>query len=319
MSKKQIAGFISAGAIIAAGLLLPEACLTGLAGLTLKGARTLALLAAFLATLITEAAHPLLLSLIFTGLMPLAGVTSTLSEALSGYSSPLALFIVASFGIACAFSSVPAPKRILRALLRRFGGSSEAILLALMLCTALVSSVLSNVPCGAMFMALGKELLGMYEAGEARRRSGRAFMIAIPVATMIGGCITPPGSSVNMLAISMLERYTGRTIGFMEWTFAGLPFAALALPLSWLLICKIHKPAPIAKDAAEAFISGMVIPASFDGREKRVLTAFAVLLVLFAASSWIKGLDIILVAALGCCFMCLPFAGIISADDLSKA
>ncbi len=275
----------------------------------------MALLVSFLVMLITEPVPPMLSSLIYIGLMPLLGVTGSAAEALSGFSNPLVLFIIASFGIAAAFASTPLPKRILRALLKRFGKSSESILLALMLCTALVSSVLSNVPCCAMFMTIALGLLDMYEDTEDKKRSGRAFMIGVPVATMIGGCITPPGSSVNMLAISMLEQYTGRSISFIQWTVAGLPFAVLALPVSWLLICKIHRPAPISKKTIDSYIARLDIPKKADGMEVRVIIVLAVLLILFILSSWLSGLNIITTALFGCCFMCLPFVKIIKFKD----
>ena len=164
-----------------------------------------------------------------------------------------------------------------------------------MLCTALVSSILSNVPNCAIFMALSLKLLDMYEEGEARKKAGRALMLAVPVATMIGGCITPAGSSVSLMAISMLEQYTGKTISFIQWTLIGLPFAALSLPVSWYLICRIHKPAPISQEAVDNFISGLDIPRRMDGREKRVIAFFALLLALFLLSSWVRSINIMIV------------------------
>jgi sodium-dependent dicarboxylate transporter 2/3/5 len=311
MTKRQTTGLITAALILIISCLIPQSEVISGLGLSLAGVRTIALLLAFLVTLITEAAPVLISCLIFLGLMPLLGVSTNFGQALSGYTNPVVFFVLASYGMAAAFSSVPLPKRILRVLLKRFGKSSDSIIFAVMLCTALVSSILSNVPNCAIFMALSLKLLDMYEEGEARKKAGRALMLAVPVATMIGGCITPAGSSVSLMAISMLEQYTGKTISFIQWTLIGLPFAALSLPVSWYLICRIHKPAPISQEAVDNFISGLDIPRRMDGREKRVIAFFALLLALFLLSSWVRSINIMIVSVLGCCLMCLPFVKVL--------
>jgi sodium-dependent dicarboxylate transporter 2/3/5 len=160
-------------------------------------------------------------------------------------------------------------------------------------------------------MALSLQILEMYEEGEARKKAGRALMLAVPVATMIGGCITPAGSSVSLMAISMLEQYTGRTISFIQWTLIGLPFAALTLPVSWYLIGRIHKPPTVSQEAVNSFINGLEIPRRMDGREKRVAAFFALLLALFLISSWVRSINIMIVSVLGCCLMCLPFVRVL--------
>jgi sodium-dependent dicarboxylate transporter 2/3/5 len=311
MTKRQTTGLITAALILIISCFIPQTEAMANAGLTLSGLRTIAVLLAFLVTIITEAAPILISCLIFLGIMPLMGVSTGFGQALSGYTNPVVFFVLASYGMAAAFSSVPLPKRILRVLLRRFGKNSNAIIFAVMLCTALVSSILSNVPNCAIFMALSLQILEMYEEGEARKKAGRALMLAVPVATMIGGCITPAGSSVSLMAISMLEQYTGRTISFIQWTLIGLPFAALTLPVSWYLICRIHKPPTVSQEAVNSFINGLEIPRRMDGREKRVAAFFALLLALFLISSWVRSINIMIVSVLGCCLMCLPFVRVL--------
>lgn len=99
-------------------------------------------------------------------------------------------------------------------------------------CAPLVLSVMSNVPTCTVFMVIGLGFLELYENPDDKERTGRAFMIGIPVATMIGGMITPVGSSINLLAISLLEEHTGQTITFVQWMLVGIPLALVLLPIS---------------------------------------------------------------------------------------
>ncbi|MDR0877522.1 MAG: anion permease, partial [Treponema sp.] len=217
MSKKHIAGMGAAIFILIAMFFIPPS-----ENLPVSGIHTIGMVFAFLVVLITEALPMMLTCLIFLGLMPLIGVSPSFSSALSGFSNQVIFFILASFGIAAAFTTIPLSKRLLVALLRRFGKSVKSMLFALMACAALISAVVSNVPTCAIFMAIALSFLELYDDPDEKKRAGRAFMIAIPVASMIGGMMTPAGSSINLLAISLLEQHTGITITFVQWMAAGI-------------------------------------------------------------------------------------------------
>jgi sodium-dependent dicarboxylate transporter 2/3/5 len=133
-------------------------------------------------------------------------------------------------------------------------------------------------------------------------------MIAIPVASMIGGIMTPAGSSNNILVLTFLEQYTGQTITFVQWMAIGIPLAVVLVPLSWLIICTVHKPAEINQRNAEAFIhkQHLAISNTMSVPEIKVLAITGSMLVLWILSSWLRGINIMVVALLGCCAFCFP-------------
>lgn len=313
MKKRQVVGIVLAVLLIAGSQVMPA-----LGGLSAIGVKTVGVLLAFLVMLVTEALPVVVTSLIFCGIMPLLGITKNLGGALSGFAQPIVFFTLASFGIAAAITSIPLSKRILRALMRKFGKNIRFALLAVMVCTALVSSFVSNVPTCAIFMAISLSFLDLYKDDAEKRRTARAFMIGVPIASMIGGMMTPAGSSINLLAISQLEALTGQTITFVQWMCAGIPLSIVMVPLAWFLICKVYKPADVSKSEISGFVESFDIPKRMSIPEIKVVVIIGIMFALWIASSWIKSINVMVVAILGCCVMFLPKIEILDLDTFLR-
>ena len=301
MSKKQLIGIVGAVLVLIVSMFLPA-----MGDISQVGMRTVGMLAAFLILLVTEALPVVVISLMFCALMPLLGVVPSFGKALSGYAEPIVFFTLASFGIAAALTTIPLSKRILRSLLRAFGKNVGQVLLSMMACCALLSSIVSNVPTCAIFMAIALDFVKLYNNEDERRKTARMFMIAIPVASMIGGMMTPAGSSINLLAMGQLEQHAGMEITFVQWMCAGIPLTLVMIPLAWWLMCKVYKPAEVTAEQVKSFISSMDIPDKMDSKERKVCVITVIMLALWIASSWVKGINVMIVAMLGCCVMFLP-------------
>ena len=189
----------------------------------------------------------------------------------------------------------------------------------MMLCTALLSSVVSNVPTCAIFMTVGTGFLALYTDEKQRKPGAKAFMIGIPVASMIGGMMTPAGSSINLLAIELLENATGQTITFAQWMAVGIPFSFMILPAAWWLMIKVYKPEELDTTALQAFIKTLNVPEKLSSKEKKVLIITAVMLVLWIASSWIRAINVMVVALLGCCALFMPKVEVLEWKSFSKS
>lgn len=313
MKTIQKIGLAGAVAVLALSFIFPAS-----AELSREGITTIAVLISFLVILITEALPIIVASLIYIALMPVLGAVKSFPAALTGYASPVIFFTLASFGIAAAFTAIPLSKRMLRAMLRVFGGSVKSFMFAIMLCAALVSSCVSNVPTCAVFMAIGLSFLELYSDEAERRHTGRALMIAIPVASMIGGMMTPAGSSINILAIGLLEDITGKTISFVSWMAAGIPLTILILPVAWFLMVRIYKPAEIDSDRVSRFAASLDVPKRMTDKEIKVVVVTAIMLVLWVLSSWFPKINVMIVAVLGCCAMFLPGMRVLDVKDFLR-
>ena len=313
MKKKQIIGIVLAILAIIVSMFMPE-----MGDVSQVGMRTIGVLVAFLLLLVTEALPVVVISLIFVAIMPLLGVVPSFGTALKGYSEPIVFFTLASFGIAAALTTIPLSKRILRALLKAFGKNVGQVLLSMMAACAFLSSIVSNVPTCAIFMAITLDFLKLYDNEEDKKRTGRLFMIAIPVASMIGGMMTPAGSSINLLAMGQLETHAGMEITFVQWMAAGIPLALVMIPLAWFVMLKVYKPAEITKEQIDSFVNSIDIPQKMDKKEIKVCIITIMMLVLWIASSWVKEINVMVVAMLGCCIMFLPGVEVLKVDTFLR-
>lgn len=314
MKTQQKVGLGLALAVLCATLVMPIPN-----GLSIEGRNTIGLTLFFLILLVTEALPISVSSLLTIGLMPLFRASENFAGAVVGFAHPVVFFIIASFGIAGAIMKVPLTKRVLLVLLRRAGGRIERILLALMVVTAAVSFFMSNVPTCAIMMTIALEFVNLLEDGEEKRRIGKTFMIAIPVATMIGGMATPASSSLNLLAIGLLEQHTGTTITFVQWMATGIPLVIVLIPFAWFLMLKVYKPTPIAPEKIEQYINSLHVPKKMGRKELTVLLILAVMLVLWIASSWLRGIEVFTVAILGCVLFFLPGIRVLRWDEFVKS
>lgn len=319
LSEKSInkSNIINTAAVIAAILLIVGSLLAVRILKNGEMAGTLLLLGAYLVLLISEVIPVSLSSMLVVGLMPVTGITQDLSTAISGFSNQVVVFILASFGIAQALIEVPVSKRLLSRIIRSSGDDGRKIVLAFMLCTAAVSSIISNVPTCAVFLSIAVEFLNMFD-GKEKSNNGRILMIAIPVSSMIGGMITPAGSSVNILALSILEEHTGQKISFVQWMCIGAPAALILVIVAWILLIHIYRPTQIKLKDTEAFLEKLDIPVSIEAKEKKVIAILFISFILMLLSSWITSISVMVVTVFTCIFLCLPRIGVLDIRKLFK-
>ena len=306
MSGKKI-GLLLAVAVLLAFLLAPS-----LFGLSQAGQSTIGLTLFFLILLISEALPITLASLLTVGLIPVFGVSERFADAVVGFSHPVIFFIIASFAIAGAIMNVPLPRRVLLFLIKRTKLSVEMILLSMMIATAAVSFFISNVPTCAIMMVVALEFVNMDDS--QKKSIGKTLMIAVPVATMIGGIATPASSSLNLLALSLLYGQTGISVSFVHWMAIGVPLVIVLIPLAWWLMIKVYKPQAIDEEKIRSYLrrlEGEVSPAP-SKKETQVLIIMAIMLVLWISSSWVGQIEIFTVSLLGAVALMMPGIEIIS-------
>ena len=305
--KKRITGIVLSAAVFIGYRFVPVPH-----GLEMSGMQTLALLVIAILLWVTEA-MPLGISSIFVLVLPMFFGLATMKDFLVAFPNPTLFFVLATFGLSAAISKVPTAKRILLILLEKMGSKVHLFILAMMLATALISSIMSNIPATVMFMGLAISFLELYDSEEERRRTGRAIMIALPIAGMIGGTITPAGSSNNILALGLLEEYAGVTVRFVDWMAICIP--VVLVMLAWLLIIKIFRPAPVHPDKIRQFILELKTLDKPGREEKMVMSILVVMILLWILSSWIPALNVTLVSICGLAFMFLPGIDILHWKD----
>ena len=117
--------------------------------------------------------------------------------------------------------------RFALSLIARAGTGAKRVVFAFVIGTGTVSTVVSDVPTCAIFMAVA---LGMFEKLKLKpgqSNFGKAVMLAIPFASMIGGVATIAGSSINILGLQIVAANKGPAVSFLEWMAIGVPMVLI--------------------------------------------------------------------------------------------
>lgn len=238
MDKTQKQGLLVIGLIILYLILSNLPCPAGLEPIGLKA---IALMIIVVITWVTEVIPIAIASLLFVFIQGIIGLT-TMPAAVANFATPTLLFVLSSFFLAFALEASGLSNRISMKLTVLSGGNPKKALLYLMVATALVSTVISDVPACAAFFPIGLALLKKNDCKVGASNFGKAMMIGIPFAALIGGVATPAGSSLNVLAISLMKTAINVDVTFTQWAGLGIPFVIVTLPLTWLILTWVFKP-----------------------------------------------------------------------------
>ena len=292
-------GIVAAIVVLGIVLMLPEPD-----GLPAAGKRMGAIFLVALILWATEAIPIAVTGLLTIVLQPLLRVAE-LSTAFTTFMSPVFFFVLAMFCLAEAFIRSGLHRRFSLWLLSRVGTESRRVILAFMVGTAAISTIMSDVPACAIFMGIA---LGLFERRDISPGSsfGKAMMIGIPIAALIGGIGTPAGSSINILGIHFIEQYGKVRVPFLHWMLIGVPMVLVLIPLAWRILVAFYPPEMESMGNLDEIAKERASLGKVTGAEKKVLTLLSGMLILWILSTWHPQFDVVLVALCGAVVMFLP-------------
>jgi sodium-dependent dicarboxylate transporter 2/3/5 len=277
-------------------------------GLPAAGHRTGVLFAVALLLWATEALPIAITAVLTLVAQPMLGV-APLGTAFTSFISPVFFFVLVMFVIAQAVTTTGLARRFASWLLAVADGSTERTLLMIMIGTAAMSTVVSDVPCAAIFMAVALGLFEKMGLEPGRSRFATSVMIGIPIASLIGGVGTPAGSSVNVLGLGFIEKLGGVRVTFVQWMALGLPMVVVLVPLAARVIVWWHPPEQARIEHAD-FRAEFRALGPLTTNEWKLIGIFGVMLASWVISSWVPAIDVVIVAVLGAAAMFLPGIGL---------
>ncbi len=283
-------------------------------GLTPLGQRTAALFVAALILWSTEALPIAVTSLLAIVIQPLLAI-SELGPAMSASMSPVFFFVLVMFIIALAWTKTGLARRFALWMLSKAGNSSTRAVYVFVFGTGLLSMIVSDVPAAAIFLAIALGIfakLGL-EPGKGSR-FGKAVMLGIPIAALIGGVGTPAGSSINLLGLEIIVQQGGERIAFVEWMAIGVPMVLILLPVAAWVLLKFYPPEFETIGAMQDIEDDRKALGPISSSEWKLMILMGTMLTLWILSSWpelfptpLRPLsNIFLVAVLGGCVMFMP-------------
>jgi len=223
--------------------------------------------------------------------LPLSGVMTANATA-SAYYSPTMFLILGGAFIALAIERTGLHRRLALGILNTLGkeGGSTRLLLAFMIATALLSTLISNTSTALIMMPMALAVLvGGGVAGDEREGLSGALPLGIAFAASIGGLGTLIGSPTNPIAVGLLFETAGVRISFAQWMLFGMPIVLLGVPLAAAIIAKVQRVAshPFDVQAARAAIDTQ---RHWTAPERRLVPLVALAFVLWVTQTWTEPL-----------------------------
>lgn len=298
--------------VIAILLPLPE-------GLTPEGKNAIGLLLACVILWVTQAFPLYFTCLLGFVAMPYLGFMS-LSELWPSFGSMTLFFVVASYGISVGLLKTTIPQRIIRFVLRHsLGGKSTRVIYGFCAATAVVSSIISDIPAALIFVEVSTSLLTIAGIQKGDDNDfAKALMIAVPLGSAIGGLATPAGNTINLLVMTGLEQFCGIQVTFLGWARMGIPTAVIGVCLICLGLRIGFKPEPLSDEVIMEADKKLGDLGRMSATDIKYLVIMCVVLICWMAGSWVPALNMATVAIAGVTVMMLPGIEIFDGEEFVK-
>jgi len=243
----------------------------------------------------------------FIGIVPV-------KDALAGLMITSNIFILAAFIIAIAFIGTGFGNRISVMMSGIFGSRSDKVLLSFMLATAVISSVLVDIPTAIIFSGVAYPLLKKNDCTPGKSNFGKSVMMGIPIAAAIGGIGTPAGSGINVLAISLLKNTAKVDINFLQWTVIGFPMAILLTLAAWYILVKMVPSEIEYVKGLEDVAQARKELGPLSSNEKKFIAIFGVTMALWLTTTWTH-LDLVMIGITTAAVFFLPGVNLVTWEE----
>lgn len=222
--------------------------------------------------------------------------------------------IIVSMG--CEFT--PFGRRVAYTMLRQFGNHPAKVVVAIAVVSACLSSFVSNVAVIIMMSGICAEVLEAMGEKPGSSRIGRAMMLIIPTAAIVGGVVLINGSPTgNTMAIQFLSTSTDGAfnVTYSQWALCGVScFLVTIVPICFVyLYCFKINSKNVAMPDVSYYDAPMKELGKIGGSEIRwIITVIAMVLCMLAGMP--TGMASLLFAAVSM----LPGIGTVPADKAIK-
>lgn len=238
------------------------------------------------------------------------GIQST-GIILQNFGISTVFFMLSSGVIAKAFIDCGLGYRISLYITPMFGKKSKMVLLSFMTCSALISTVLADIPTTIILSSIAYTLLKENNCVPGSSKFGRSMMMGIPIAACLGGFATPVGSGINILCLNLIKTFTDYDITFLQWSAIGAPLAIIMTLIAWFILTIMVKPEIKEVSGLENVHQKRKELGHLNKNEKKFSIIFGITLLLWLTQSLTK-LDLTLVSLLCSAVFFLPKVDLIT-------
>lgn len=211
-----------------------------------------------------------------------------IAEVGSNYGSPIIFLFFGGFVMALALEKVNLHKRIALNIIRITGTTPNKVVLGFMIATATLSMWISNTASTVVMLPIAMSVIGLLiNDVDGFTKSDQNFalcvMLGIAFSANAGGIATVIGTPPNSVLIGLLESEYNIEISFLKWMVIGVPFSALMIGISYLVLVLWMFPSKQLKFTASRDVikSELVKLGPMNGKEKMVLVIFGITIFLW--------------------------------------
>ncbi|SHJ94727.1 SLC13 family permease [Pseudozobellia thermophila] len=245
---------------------------------------------------ITEAVSISVTALLPLLLLPILKIMD-IGEVGANYGSPIIFLFFGGFVLALALEKVNLHKRIALNIIKITGTTPNKVVLGFMIATASLSMWISNTATTVVMLPIAMSVIGLLvNDADGFTKNDRNFalsvMLGIAFSANAGGVATVIGTPPNSVMIGLLENEYNIEISFLKWMVLGLPFSALMIGISYLVLVKWMYPNKQLKFNASKEVIDQELEklGPMDGKEKMVLAIFGVTVFLWIFRTVINGI-----------------------------
>lgn len=245
---------------------------------------------------ITEAVSISVTALLPLLLLPILKIMD-IGEVGANYGSPIIFLFFGGFVLALALEKVNLHKRIALNIIKITGTTPNKVVLGFMIATASLSMWISNTATTVVMLPIAMSVIGLLvNDADGFTKNDRNFalsvMLGIAFSANAGGVATVIGTPPNSVMIGLLENEYNIEISFLRWMVIGVPFSALMIGISYLVLVKWMYPNKQLKFNASKEVIDQELKklGPMGGKEKMVLAIFGVTVFLWIFRTVINGI-----------------------------
>ncbi|MEG2988128.1 MAG: SLC13 family permease [Oscillospiraceae bacterium] len=192
--------------------------------LTMRGAQAIGLLLWMIFWWVTRP-----VSIAITALLPLAvnALFTIIPTQLAAaqYASDCVILLFGAGLLTLPWGKCGLDRRVALKALSIIGPSMRSQVVVWFLASVVISTVIPNIVCCALFTKLALAMLNAVGYDDISKcEAATPILLAICWGTVIGSVATPLGGAQNIILVNIFEEYTGQELMFVDWAVAMFPY-----------------------------------------------------------------------------------------------
>ncbi|RCW52267.1 DASS family sodium-coupled anion symporter [Halanaerobium sp. ST460_2HS_T2] len=208
-----------------------------MAGLNPAGQRALAVFVLVLSFWVSHVLPLSVTSLLGIALLPLLNVMS-IEYTFSLFGSKAIFFILGALILASGLYQTGLGSRLAFKIISFSGKSPLKLLYGILFTAAFLSLIMPEHAVAALLFPIVLEIAVSLDLKRLESNYGKLLFLTMAWGTVIGGITTYLGGARNLLAVGLLEKHYGISIGFFEWIKYSWPIPFLLLIVFAVIIAK---------------------------------------------------------------------------------